>query len=98
MSRIALLSLLGLLGLGSVGIVMVDAQQPFSKLVRICHFPGHASPAGLHDFVAGNQDPNNTHACEGRGAGSVAIWVAEEACQSGHAATPAPNATSCTNH
>ena len=86
-----------LLGSAIAGIRAGSGPQD-ADLVRICHFPSHASPEGLHDFVAGNQDPDNAHACTARGEGSVPIFVSEEACENGHAAVTAPNGTSCTSH
>jgi len=52
--------------------------------VLICHFEGHESSSGQHDWVIATLDGNVHPICDSLGGG--AIWVDRQACRQGHAA------------
>jgi hypothetical protein len=52
--------------------------------VLICHFEGHESSTGVHDWVIATMDGTVHPICDSLG--GVAMWVGRAACREGHAA------------
>jgi len=70
--------------LSTAVVVGQDVGQPGQ--VRICHFNGHESPEGQHDFVTGDGPQHGGTPVVCNTLGGLAMWVSPQACKEGHGA------------